>query len=72
MPITVTVNDVSGVTPVYIYICDCVNTLDCVYMGDSSTFPYSFDIPTPFDEQSCYIVKIIDSNGCIKTETLTV
>lgn len=71
MPTTVTVNDVSGVTPVYIYLCDNPITT-CVYIGDTSSFPYSFNIPLPFDGQSSYNIKVIDNDGCTKIETLTI
>lgn len=70
MPTTVTVNNVSGFTPVYVYLCeDPIGT--CVYIGDTSTFPYDFDIPPILDGQSSYNVKIVDSNGCIKIQNLT-
>ena len=70
MPITVTVNS-TGVPPVFVYLCDNPLT-SCVYIDSVSSFPYSFDIPTPFDDQSSYNVKIIDSNGCEKIQTITV
>jgi hypothetical protein len=76
MPTTVTINDVTGSTPVYVYFCDD-NPLSnpastCVYLGSTSTFPNDFDIPEPFDTQPDYYIKIVDSNGCINVNYLTV
>jgi len=70
MPTTVTINDVTGSTPVYVYLCDDPITT-CIYIDEVNSFPYVFDVPVPTDSLSSYNVKIVDSNGCIKIQTLT-
>ena len=68
MPTTVTVG-ITASTPVYVYLCDNPITT-CVYVGVTSTTPYSFDIPSILEGQTSYNVKLIDSNSCTKIETI--
>ena len=78
MPTTVTV-DFTGVSPFYVYLCDTSLPQTCVYMCEIDptappfpTLPYTFNVPPPVDSLTTYVVKIIDGNGCIKTQTVTV
>lgn len=64
MPTTITVN-MSGVPPYQVYLCDNPLTM-CVWIGQTSTSPYEFDVPLSLDEQESYNVKVIDDNGCEK------
>jgi len=70
MPITVTINDVTGSTPFYVYLCDNPETT-CIYIDVVNSFPYDFDVPAPADTLTSYTIKIIDGNGCIKTQILS-
>lgn len=58
----VTISSVTANTPVEIYYCDSMSA-NCVYVSTVSTFPYTFDVPAPYDEQD-FIVKIIDTQSC--------
>lgn len=70
MPTTITV-DITGNTPYQVFLCE--NPIGtCVWIGQTSTSPYEFDIPFPLDEQTSYNIKVIDNNGCEKTYTVTV
>lgn len=66
MGLQVTINNITGQTPFDIYICQSGGT-DCFYMATTSTVPYSFYIPEPYNTSSSYMVKIVDDNGCIIT-----
>ena len=66
MAIKVTINNVTGQTPYDIYICHG-NGTGCFYMATTSTIPYTFDIPEPYDSSTQYMVKIIDDNACVIT-----
>lgn len=58
----VTISSVTANTPVEIYYCDSMSA-SCVYVATVSTFPYTFDVPAPYDEQD-FVVKIIDCQSC--------
>ena len=66
----VTITSVTANTPVEIYYCNSMSG-DCVYVATVSTFPFYFDVPTPYDLTD-YIVKIIDINGCIDTDKILI
>ena len=66
MALQVTINDITGVTPYDIYICQSDGT-GCFYMATTSTVPYVFDIPAPYDTSIEYMLKIVDRNGCVIT-----
>ena len=70
MPTTVTINDVTGTTPFYVYLCDNP-IVTCIYIDEVNSFPYNFNVPAPADSLSSYTIKIIDGDGCIKTQILT-
>ena len=66
----VTITSVTANTPVEIYYCDSMSG-DCVFVDTVSTFPFIFDVPDPYDLTD-YIIKIIDINGCIDTDTILI
>ena len=58
----VTITSVTANTPVEIYYCDSMSA-SCVYVSTVSVFPYTFDVPDPYDYGD-FIVKIIDTESC--------
>lgn len=71
MPTNITINNVTGTTPFNIYLCDNLNTV-CVYIDTVTVFPFSFDAPSIMDSQNDFNLKIVDDNGCVKYESLSV
>jgi hypothetical protein len=63
MSAQVTITSVTANTPVDIYYCDSMSA-NCVYVASVATFPYTFDVPPPYDEQD-FVIKIIDTQGCV-------
>ena len=70
MPTTITISNLSGSTPYDVYICSNPSTT-CIYIDTITSVPYNFDVPLYFDNQPSYILKVIDNNDCVITETLT-
>lgn len=70
MPLSITVG-VTGTSSAYIYLCNNPIT-SCVYIASGATFPYTFDVPAPINNLTSYTIKIIDSNGCEKTQIINV
>lgn len=66
MAIQVTISSITGQSPYDIYICQTGGT-GCFYMTTISSVPYTFDIPAPYNTSSAYMLKVIDSIGCIIT-----
>lgn len=58
----VTITSVTANTPVDIYYCDAMSG-SCVFVSTVSTFPFVFDVPSPYDQQD-FIIKIVDNIGC--------
>jgi hypothetical protein len=58
----VTISSVTANTPVEIYYCDSMSA-SCVYVATVSTFPYTFDVPDPYD-YSNFVIKIVDTQSC--------
>ena len=56
----VTITSVTANTPVEIYYCDSTSG-SCVYVSTVSVFPYTFNVPPPYDEQNI-VIKIIDAS----------
>jgi hypothetical protein len=63
MPQSVTITSVTANTPVEIFYCDSTSG-SCVYVSTVSVFPYTFDVPSPYDETNI-VIKIEDVNGCV-------
>ena len=58
----VTITSVTANTPVEIYYCNSMSA-SCVYVSTVSVFPYTFDVPPPYDEENI-VIKIIDTQSC--------
>ncbi len=58
----VTITSVTANTPVDIYYCDSMSA-SCVYVATVATFPYTFEVPDPYDYGD-FVVKIIDTQSC--------
>lgn len=71
MSLNVNVTSIIGAPPFDIYICQTGGT-NCFYINTTSQTTYSFDIPQPYDTNPAYMLKIVDSNGCIITAIATV
>ena len=66
----VTISSVTGNTPVEIYYCDSISG-NCVYQATVSVFPYTFDVPPPYDEQNI-VIKIVDTQNCEIGQTIPI
>jgi hypothetical protein len=66
----VTISSVTGNTPVEIYYCDSISG-NCVYQATVSVFPYTFNVPSPYDEQNI-VIKIIDTQSCEIGQTIPI
>jgi hypothetical protein len=64
MAVQVTINSITGQSPYNLYICQS-NGSGCFYVTTITTTPYVFDIPSPYDTSSSYMLKVVDNNGCI-------
>ena len=63
MAVQVTINSITGQSPFDIYICQS-NGTGCFYISTITSTPYVFDIPSPYDTSSSYLLKVIDANNC--------
>jgi len=66
----VTITSVTANTPVDISYCNSMSA-SCVFVSTVATFPFVFDVPPPYDEQS-FVIKIEDTQGCIYYETVPI
>ena len=64
MATQVTINDITGQTPYNIYVCQSDGT-GCFYVTSTSSTPYVFNIPSPYDTSSSYMIKVIDGHNCV-------
>lgn len=64
----VTITSVTANTPVEIYYCDSTSG-SCVYVSTVSVFPFTFDVPPPYNETNI-VIKIEDVNGCVDGELI--
>jgi hypothetical protein len=73
MPTNITINNVTGAQPFDIYVCDSPITT-CIYVSTINTIdiPYSFDIPVVYSSLTEFVVKVVDNNNCIVTDTLNI
>ena len=58
----VTISSVTANTPVNIYYCDSMSA-SCVYVATVATFPYTFEVPDPYDYGD-FVIKIVDTQNC--------
>jgi len=66
----VTISSVTANTPVDIYYCDSMSA-SCVYVATVSTFPFTFDVPDPYDYGD-FVIKIIDTQSCEIGHTIAI
>ena len=66
----VTITSVTANTPVEIYYCDSTSG-SCVYVSTVSVFPYTFDVPSPYDEEDI-VIKIVDTQNCIDGQIIAI
>lgn len=71
MRLTINITAVTGSSPYDIYICQSGGT-GCFYIDTTNTIPYEFQIPVPYDTSTSYMVKIIDGEGCVITNTQSI
>ena len=73
MPTDITINDISGQTPFDVYVCDTGYTT-CIYVSTiaSGDLPYVFEIPQVYSSLTEFIVKVVDKNKCVVTDTVNV
>jgi hypothetical protein len=73
MPTNITINNVTGAQPFDVYVCDSPITT-CIYVATINTvdIPYSFDIPPVYSSLTEFVVKVVDNNDCIVTDTLNI
>jgi hypothetical protein len=71
MPTTVTITNLTGSSPYYVWVCNTTLTT-CVYVESFTTVPHTFDVPYIYSSLDEFVVKIVDNNNCIKTNTITV
>jgi hypothetical protein len=72
MPTFITINNITGSTPFDVYTCDSTYTT-CVYISTitSSNIPYQFQLPFIQEGMTPIGVKVIDNNGCIIEENIS-
>jgi hypothetical protein len=71
MPTNVTITNLTGSSPYNVWVCDTTLTT-CIYVSTFSSIPYTFEVPYVYSSLTDFIVKIVDNNNCIKTNTITV
>ena len=64
----VTITSVTANTPVEISYCNSTSG-SCVYVSTVSVFPYTFNVPPPYNETNI-VIKIEDVNGCVDGEII--
>jgi hypothetical protein len=70
MAIQVTINGLTGTSPYDVYICQFDGT-GCFYIDriTTSEIPYTFNIPSPYDNSDEYVLKVVDASNCVLTGT---
>jgi hypothetical protein len=62
----VSLTSTTGILPLDIWICDsCDSTATCVYYDTTSSLPYSFTLPSEYENNIIYAIRVIDDTGCI-------
>lgn len=64
MAIQVNISNVTGQSPYDVYVCQSDGS-NCFYITTISSIPYTFNIPAPYNTSTSYMLKLIDSNGCV-------
>lgn len=66
----VTILSVTANTPVDVYYCDSFSA-NCVFVDSVTVFPFSFDVPPPYDETDI-VIKIVDNQSCVDGEVIPI
>lgn len=65
MATSVSLTATTGTLPLDIWICDsCESTATCVYYDTTNTLPYTFTLPSEYENNAVYAIKVIDDGGC--------
>ena len=62
----VNIESITGVSPFNIYVCD-TNGDNCFYINTINENSYTFEIPSPYDIMSEYMLKIVDARNFVIT-----
>ena len=71
MPIDITINNISGASPYNVYLCDNPISI-CIYINTITTTPYLFEVPSIMNKDTDFNLKIVDNNGCISDQYLSI
>jgi uncharacterized secreted protein with C-terminal beta-propeller domain len=73
MPTNITISGLGGASPFDVYVCDSTITT-CVYVSTitPASLPYVFEMPSVYSSLTNFVVKVVDNNNCIKTQSLSV
>ena len=73
MPTNSTISGLGGASPFDVYVCD-QTMATCIYVSTINTvdLPYSFNIPVVYGSLTQFVVKVVDNNDCIVTDTLNI
>jgi hypothetical protein len=71
MAIQVKIDSITGQSPYNVFVCQPDGS-SCFYITTISSVPYVFDIPSPYNTSSAYMLKLIDNQNCIISGVTTV
>lgn len=65
MPTIITINNITGSSPYYVYLCNSDQST-CIYISGitSGDLPFYFEPPPILSANDQYIVRVLDSNPC--------
>ena len=67
MSTQVTLTSISGTPPYNIWVCDTTgNTQTCIYVSTTPDSPYSFILPSEFENVTQFYIKLTDGYGCVR------
>ena len=66
----ITVTNFIGLAPFDVYLCD-PGFNSCIWITQSTYVPVVFTVPSPYDLNTSFGVRIIDSNNCTVDQVLT-
>lgn len=66
----ITVTNFQGTTPFNVYLCDPAFN-SCIWITQSTFVPVVFIVPSPYDLNTSFGVRIVDSNNCTSDQVLT-
>jgi uncharacterized secreted protein with C-terminal beta-propeller domain len=73
MPTNITISGLGGASPFDVYVCDStITTFVYVSTITPASLPYVFEMPSVYSSLTNFVVKVVDNNNCIKTQSLLV